>query len=322
MNYLLIAENKRGLKWKFPFFIFNPKLYYFLKKEKVNIFLSPYLDPPLLPGIKVVSTIHDLIFLKFNKYFNNFRIIKKLFSELRIILTLIYSANILTVSKTTKNLLMERYKALKFLKQKLSNSTVIYNGITKLNINEYSSFNDIEFDAEYILYVGDRRNHKNLIYTIQLIKNYNETYFKNLKLYIAGSNSYRNKRLQKCIDSNLFVRELINPSDTLLDMLYNKCKSLILLSLDEGFGIPIIEAASRSKKIIISNIPIFREIAPKNSLFLDLEKKNQHIILLNNYLDQKIEFDAQSIFKKWSWELSAIRLNDLIKSMLNNDSQK
>ena len=36
--------------------------------EKVDIFLSPYIDPPLLPGIKVICTIHDLIFINLIKF--------------------------------------------------------------------------------------------------------------------------------------------------------------------------------------------------------------------------------------------------------------
>ena len=319
---IIYSRNKRGLAWKFPFFILNVKLYFFLKVEKVDIFLSPYIDPPFLPGIKVISTIHDLIFLKFDDYFNNFKIIKKLFSELRILLTLFYSDRIITVSETSKNLLIERYKSLKYLKQKLFNITVIYNGITKINNQEDINNKTIKFDSNYILYVGDRRNHKNLFYTIDLIKNYNNAYNKDLKLYIVGSKSYLNLKLQKFIDSSSFVREIINPSDLLLDRLYKKCLALILLSFDEGFGIPIIEAASRSKKLILSNIPIFNEIAPKNSLLLDLGKKYQHIDLLHNYLEKHIDFDAQFILKKWSWELSATRLNHLISSMLIDKFQE
>jgi len=155
-----------------------------------------------------------------------------------------------------------------------------------------------------------------LLYTIDLIKNYNKAYNKNLNLYIAGSKSYENLRLQKLIESNPFVKEIVNPSDSLLDNLYNKCLCLILLSFDEGFGIPVIEGASRSKKLILSNIPIFNEIAPANSLLLDLDKKSQHINLLHNYLEKDIEFDPQSILKRWSWELSASKLENLIHSIL------
>ena len=92
--------------------------------------------------------------------------------------------------------------------------------ITNLNIKEYSSLNDIEFDAEYILYVGDRRNHKNLIYTNQLLKSFKELYKKEFLFIIAGSNSYKNCNLQKIIESNNFVKEIICPNDEYLDYLY------------------------------------------------------------------------------------------------------
>ncbi len=315
---IIHSYSKRGLQWKFPFLILDLRLYFFLRKEKVNIFLSPYIDPPLLPGIKVISTIHDLIFLNFYFYFNNFRVIKRFFSELRILLTLFYSEKIITVSKTSKNILIERYKFIPFIKTKLDNITVIYNGISKLNKIENILNKDLTSDSNYFLYVGDRRNHKNLIYTINLVNNYNISFKKDLKLYIAGSKSYKNLKLQKHIDANIFVKEIINPSDQLLDSLYEKCIALILLSFDEGFGIPVIEAASRSKRIVVSDIPIFNEIAPKNSLLLDLDKKDEHIHLLHNYLKKQIEFDSQTILKKWSWDLSALRLKDLINSILIN----
>ena len=80
-------------------------------------------------------------------------------------------------------------------------------------------------------------NHKNIFYTIDLIKKYNKVYKKKYDLVIAGSNSYKNYRLTKYISSNSFVKQIINPSDQLLDYLYIKSASLILLSLDEGFGI-------------------------------------------------------------------------------------
>ena len=43
----------------------------------IGIYISPFMDPPIMPGIKIISTIHDITFLKidivshkksFNKY--------------------------------------------------------------------------------------------------------------------------------------------------------------------------------------------------------------------------------------------------------------
>ena len=85
----------------------------------------------------------------------------------------------LTVSYTSKNILINRYKNLPFLKQKLNDITVIYNGITKFEgkAGNYN-YKKIFSKRHFFLYVGDRRNHKNLFYTIELIKKYNSFYKK------------------------------------------------------------------------------------------------------------------------------------------------
>jgi len=319
----IYSMRKRGIKWKFPFFIIDLPLYLKLLREEVDIFLSPYVDPPILPGIKVICTIHDLIFVKVDNYFNNFRTIKKFFSELRIILSLLYSNSILTVSNTTKNLLIGRYKYIPFLKNKLLKTLVIYNGITEFKSsslsNEYKYQN---IKKEYFLYVGDRRNHKNLIYTINFLKVFKEQYKKDFIFVIAGSNSYKNYKLQKVIKSNSFVKEVINPIDSFLDYLYRNCISLIILSHEEGFGIPIIEAASRSKKVVASDIEIFREIAPGSSLLLDLKQEKLNLKLLHDYLNQEIYVDSQFILKKWSWDKSSLILREFLLSQLLQKNKK
>ena len=99
------------------------------------------------------------------------------------------------------------------------------------------------------------------------------------------------------------------------------CISLILLSLEEGFGIPIIEAASRSKKVIANDIEIFREIAPRSSLLLDLKKEKQNLKLLHDYLKQEIHVDSQSIFKRWSWDKSSLKLRRFLLSQLLHNSK-
>ena len=78
---IMYSKNKRGLRWKIPFFIFDFKLYLKLRRENVKVFLSPYIDPPFLPGIKVISTIHDLIFIRVKNYFNNLRLLKRILAE-------------------------------------------------------------------------------------------------------------------------------------------------------------------------------------------------------------------------------------------------
>ena len=92
--FKIYSNKKRGLKWKIPFFLIDISLYKKLKNANIDFFISPYIDPPLLPGIKVISTIHDLIFIRVNNYFNYFRFIKRIISEFRILITVISSSSL------------------------------------------------------------------------------------------------------------------------------------------------------------------------------------------------------------------------------------
>lgn len=58
-----------------------------------------------------------------------------------------------------------------------------------------------------------------------------------------------------------------NADDRKLEEAYEQADCLIAASYDEGFGLPIIEAAQRAIPIIARDIPVFREVAPPFTTF-------------------------------------------------------
>jgi len=62
--------------------------------------------------------------------------------------------------------------------------------------------------------------------------------------------------------------------DNLLQIAYSRCCAVICPSRAEGFGLPLIEAAMKGKKIIANDIPIFREVANDYSLQVKFYAKN------------------------------------------------
>ncbi len=58
------------------------------------------------------------------------------------------------------------------------------------------------------------------------------------------------------------VRFLENQPDAVLSWCYENASLVLCPSLHEGFGLPVIEALQRGRPVLLSDIAIFREIAP------------------------------------------------------------
>jgi glycosyltransferase involved in cell wall biosynthesis len=57
-------------------------------------------------------------------------------------------------------------------------------------------------------------------------------------------------------------------TDGALRWLYQQCRLFVFPSLDEGFGLPVVEAAICGAPMVLSDIPAFRELAP-DAVFFD-----------------------------------------------------
>jgi glycosyltransferase involved in cell wall biosynthesis len=78
-------------------------------------------------------------------------------------------------------------------------------------------------------------------------------------------------RLRTHIERNLRLFWFDNASDELLDGLYRTAKGVLLASEGEGFGLPLIEAEQHRKPILARDIPVFREIAGRHTVFYDAD---------------------------------------------------
>lgn len=57
-------------------------------------------------------------------------------------------------------------------------------------------------------------------------------------------------------------------TDGELKWIYTHCKFFVCLSLDEGFGLPVVEAASFGAPVLASDIPVFRETVGEHATFV------------------------------------------------------
>jgi glycosyltransferase involved in cell wall biosynthesis len=114
----------------------------------------------------------------------------------------------------------------------------------------------------------------------------NEDFEQDVFLILVGHGSER-ERLKQAFQSHPKFKQLIfidSLTNEQVSTLMNKSIAVIYPSIDEGFGMPIIEASIICKKIIIPEIPVFFELKNAFTVFykpqdsIDLASKMKLIL--------------------------------------------
>lgn len=154
-------------------------------------------------------------------------------------------------------------------------SVADFSGMPTNALIEHPDLKNLE---NYIIYVGDATWNKNLLNFMQAIKIANLTCVCVGKVFKSEANQISKKPhpWQKMLYG--FLKQIANDrrfiipgyiSDIELLALYKKAKVNVLVSYDEGFGLSYIEAGFAGVPSILSDIPIFHEIAKDAAVFVN-----------------------------------------------------
>ena len=107
------------------------------------------------------------------------------------------------------------------------------------------------------------------------------------------------------INENIILAGYV--SDSKIASYYKNASLYVFPSVDEGFGIPIIEAMSYSLPIICSDIPVFREIGGNAVHYFDLGDeqslaKNISLIMDSSKIRKKLINNGKKRIKDFSRE--------------------
>lgn len=124
-------------------------------------------------------------------------------------------------------------------------------------------------ESKFILSVGHFEPRKNL-QTLILSYYRSEARNQGIKLILVGNNNGTLGATIDLINVLALQREVLcypSVSETNLSWFYRNCELVIFPSLYEGFGIPILEATIYRKPLVVSDIPVFREILGNGGVF-------------------------------------------------------
>ncbi|MBN2279152.1 MAG: glycosyltransferase [Candidatus Marinimicrobia bacterium] len=107
-----------------------------------------------------------------------------------------------------------------------------------------------------------------------------------------------------------FRQELnLNEKDNreIVQDLYRLCKAVMLLSNDEGFGIPLLEAGITHKPLILSDLPVFHEVAGHEAIFIsEVEPADEAAKTIYQHLFKGSETQSlmfEKVIQHYSWDV-------------------
>jgi glycosyltransferase involved in cell wall biosynthesis len=261
---------------------------------------------------RLILTLHDLIYYKHRKppvflawpIRLAWRLFHLSFAPVRLLLN--GADAVVTISETTKSL-------------------IEINRLTRRPVT-------VVYNASSMPVVGSSKTGpktKNLVYMGSFMP------YKNVELLIKGMENLpeytltlcskvdRKRRDQLLASASQGVRSRIvfvngMSESKYLEML-DESFALVTASKDEGFGIPVIEAMSRSIPVVLSDIKIFREVALGAGHYFDPESPSAFALEIKSLDEigswQKASMKTLERARAFDWDESAEKLNLLIQSL-------
>lgn len=201
------------------------------------------------PKIPMVCTIHDVIFKEFPHFYG---LVDRQIYECKTRNACSRAAAIIVTSQTTKEQLLRFYPVQE------SRIQVIYQSIEP-------RFAQTPWCADtlkpYLLYYSSFNPRKNQIKLLQSFAKIAKHSDFDLVLAGQGRGLYEMQEEVLRLKLSDNVRVVVSPNNDEIINLLSKSSGFIYPSLQEGFGIPLVEAAHMGVPMAVSDIPIFRELS-------------------------------------------------------------
>ena len=260
---------------------------------------------------KSVQVVHDLAPIKYPQFFT-----KKgaLNYKIQLNLCLKRCKRILTTSQSVKEEI-EKYKP--FTKGKIS---VIGFGVHDWVLKESSEedrqviIEKYNLPKKFFLSVSTLEPRKNHINTIKAFTEFNKDY-PEFHYVIVGKKGWFYDEILKEVETsrakeNIHLLGYVSEGD--LGALYDLSKGVIMLSFYEGIGLSAMEGTFRGLPVLVSDIPIFREVVKNNGIFKDPTNLEEILKGLKSLSSAKRKNFVSK--NEYNWERCAIILKETLKA--------
>jgi glycosyltransferase involved in cell wall biosynthesis len=278
-------KGKTKLLWKINSFL-NAR---HIRKSDFDIYHPTFINPFFLQQIgskPFVMTIHDMTQELFADHFSKTDDVGKLKKILAL-----KARKIIAISENTKQDILRLYD------NEIDESVihVVHHGI-RFDVSDVCEPAMI-LPESYLLFVGGRGGYKNfdrLLETLARVRGV----FPEIQLLCVGGGGFLKPELARIseLDQQNHVK-YVSVNESELNFLYRRALALVYPSLNEGFGLTILEAFANRCPVLLADASCFPEIAGAAALYFDPYDIDSITSTLMDFLQHRGEYTPGLVAK-------------------------
>jgi len=210
-------------------------------------------------------------------------------------------------SEYTKTQLIKLYPS--------ANAEVLYCNPARLPLNSCGDCkfcsNPNLFNFNYLIAVGTiepRKNYSRLVRAWKDVSNSADN-----KLIVVGRYGWKAKKIHKKLKTTENLIYIDDACNYAVNQLLLKSKAFISCSLDEGFDFPSVDAALLGKPVLLSDIPVHRELHGETARYFNPNNHNEIQKILTSNDNSYSSLSSEFISVTHNFEEYLIKILDINK---------
>lgn len=290
------------------------------KREKWDVFHSPFFHGPNLKKTPLILTVHDMRFFRFPK---TYTFLRYQFLKYAVKKSIKRAAHVITISQFTKEEIVEAYGS---PREKI---TVIHEAINSDHFSEQQLADEEDrkiadklSNGKFLLTVGHLEPRKNYNRLISAFEKMSSESADKPYLVIVGKKGHNYDDTLRLINANDNILYLNFVSQPLLNWLYRNAEFFVFPSFYEGFGFPPLEAATHGTISAVSNLSSIPEICGDAAVYFNPFDENDITrqlcqLYTDSALRSSLKASLETQLNKFSWRKNAMETIGIYKNITN-----
>ncbi|TMD70993.1 MAG: glycosyltransferase family 4 protein [Chloroflexi bacterium] len=260
------------------------------------------------PAGKVLTVVHDLAF---ERHPDAYSFTDRTYLRLTTRWAVARCRLLIAVSESTKQDLVEAYGVAP------ERIRVVPLGISPPSTPPApaSALHDLGLNGTFVLQVGRIEPRKNPAAALAAVERLD-----GVTLVIAGSE--KDRALSETLRNSTQCRVLGRVDQAMLELLYKRAAAVVVPSLYEGFGLPVLEAMARGKVVVAAKSSSLPEVGGEAALYFHQSADPDELagvlsVALNDQaLRTRLARIARARAAKFSWDKTAAGVAAVIREMV------